>query len=280
MNKKRLFSGVLAAVLLVTPAAAVQTVEAQRVRNTILFDGEEIELDAYAIENYTYFKLRDVAMLFDGTGSSFAVGYDALSRTIALTTDADYEPVGGELEPGAEARAAAVPAAQTVLVDGEPADLKAYAIGGYTYFKIRDLADAAHFKVSWEKSSVGMETGDYTAQKDAERVLELVNEARAAAGAGPLVMTEALCERAFVRAYEQPQQRGHTRPNGESCFTVLDGLKFKRAGENVAGGIETPEEVMEGWMNSKGHRENILDPKFTKIGIGRYGNYWAQLFIG
>lgn len=280
MRMKRLFSCLLAAVLLAAPVSAVEPVEAERVRNTILFDGDEIRVDAYAIDHYTYFKLRDVAMLFDGTNSSFSVGYDSLTRTIALETGADYEPVGGELTLSAEGTAQAVPATQTVLVDGEPVDLKAYAIGGYTYYKIRDLADAVHFKVSWEESSVGMESDEYTAQKDAERVLELVNEARAAAGAEPLVMTEALCERAFVRAYEQPQQRGHTRPNGESCFTVLDGLRFKRAGENVAGGIETPEEVMEGWMNSEGHRENILDPKFTHIGIGRYGNYWAQLFIG
>ena len=280
MKRRNLLAGVIAMVLMIAPVFAAEPVEAKRVRNTILFDGDEIKMDAYAIENYTYFKLRDVAMLFDGTNSSFSVSYDAAARAIRLETDADYEPVGGELTLDADETAQAVPATQAVWVDDQPVDLKAYAINGYTYFKIRDLADAVNFKVSWEKSSVGMESNEYTAQKDAERVLELVNEARAAVGAEPLVMTEALCERAFVRAYEQPQQRGHTRPDGESCFTVLDGLKFRRAGENVAGGIETPEEVMEGWMNSESHRANILDPKFTQIGIGRYGNYWAQLFIG
>ena len=277
---KRLLSGILAAVMLLMPVSAAQPVEAQRVRNKISFNGDEVRMDSYAIDNYTYFKLRDIAMLFDGTEGSFSVGYDAASRTISLKTGEAYEPVGGELEQNAEKTAMAVLATQTVLVDGEPVSLTAYAIGGYTYFKIRDLSSALRFNVRWENAGIGMETKEYTAERDAERILELVNEARAVAGVAPLVMTEALCERAFIRAYEQPQMRGHTRPNGKSCFSVLDGLDFKRAGENVAGGQETPEEVMDGWLASEGHRANILDPKFTKIGIGRYQNYWAQLFVG
>ena len=280
MKKKRLIAGFLAAVLMTASVSAVQPVETQRVRNTIRFNGDEIRMDAYAIDNYTYFKLRDVAMLFDDTDASFAVGYDADTRTIRLTTRSDYEPVGGELAEDAEKTAMAVQATQTVLVDGEPVSLQAYAIGGYTYFKIRDLAEAVRFSVRWENAGIGMETNEYTAQRDAERILALVNEARASVGVAPLVMTETLCERAFVRAYEQPQQRGHTRPNGSSCFSVLDGLEFKRAGENVAGGQETPEEVMQDWMSSEGHRKNILDPKFTEIGVGLYQDSWSQLFMG
>ena len=56
-------------------------------------------------------------------------------------------------------------------------------------------------------------------------------------------------------------------------------------GENIAAGYMTPKEVVEGWMNSTGHRENILSPKFTEIGVGCYENknleykaYWVQLF--
>lgn len=95
---KRLLSGVLAAVLLLMPVSAAQPVEAQCVRNKISFNGDEVRMDSYAIDNYTYFKLRDIAMLFDGTEGSFSVGYDAASRTISLKTGEAYEPVGGELK--------------------------------------------------------------------------------------------------------------------------------------------------------------------------------------
>jgi uncharacterized protein YkwD len=62
------------------------------------------------------------------------------------------------------------------------------------------------------------------------------------------------------------------------------GIDFKAAGENIAAGQKTAEEVMDGWMNSEGHRANILNPDFTHIGIGYvqggdYGTYWTQLFI-
>lgn len=117
------------------------------------------------------------------------------------------------------------------------------------------------------------------------RVVELVNEARAKAGLNPVTLAADVTAAAQVRAKETVTNFSHTRPNGTSCFTALDeaGVSYRGAGENIAWGQKTPEEVMNGWMNSAGHRANILNGKFTTIGVGYHQsasgvNYWTQMF--
>lgn len=120
----------------------------------------------------------------------------------------------------------------------------------------------------------------------AEQVVKLVNEERAKAGLQPLEIQQNVTDAANVRAREIKTSFSHTRPNGQSAFSALkeQGVNYRGAGENIAWGQRTPEEVMEGWMNSEGHRANILNAKFTKIGVGHYRdengrNYWTQMFI-
>ena len=122
----------------------------------------------------------------------------------------------------------------------------------------------------------------------AEQVLSLVNAERANAGLAPLSMNYTLVSASKVRAAEITQSFSHTRPNGSSCFTAYDeaGVSYQKAGENIAAGYMSPETVMNGWMNSPGHRANILDGSFTQIGIAcyydpnsSYGYYWVQNFI-
>ena len=114
-------------------------------------------------------------------------------------------------------------------------------------------------------------------------LLNLVNNERNKNGIASLTYDETLELCAYVRSKEIKTLFSHTRPSGESCFTVLDefGYKYSTAGENIAYGQQTAQEVFTAWMNSQGHRENILSPSFTRIGMGRYdsGNiYWAQMF--
>ena len=92
---------------------------------------------------------------------------------------------------------------------------------------------------------------------------------------------------ALVRAKETEQSFSHTRPDGRQFSTALleQGARFRTAGENIAWGQRTPEQVMQGWMNSSGHRANILNASYTAIGVGYYRNaagtnYWTQLFTG
>lgn len=117
----------------------------------------------------------------------------------------------------------------------------------------------------------------------AQRVVALCNEQRAANGLGPLTEDATLDSLAAVRANEIVGTFDHTRPDGSSCFTVLNGVNFMAAGENIASGQTTPEEVVNAWMNSEGHRANILSADFNKIGVGylaqgMYGTSWVQIF--
>ena len=120
----------------------------------------------------------------------------------------------------------------------------------------------------------------------ANQVVKLVNEERAKAGLSPLSVNSKAANAAQTRAREIEKSFSHTRPDGSSCNTALTeaGVSFRGAGENIAYGQTTPQQVMEGWMNSSGHRANILNANYTSIGVGHYKNgagvdYWTQLFI-
>ena len=120
----------------------------------------------------------------------------------------------------------------------------------------------------------------------ADRVIELVNQERTSRGLQPLVKDDRLMVAAAARAKELSQRYSHTRPNGSECFTILWhlGIDYGYAGENIAMGQRTPEIVMNDWMNSSGHRANILNENYDCIGVGYTMvdgyPYWVQLFTG
>ena len=129
--------------------------------------------------------------------------------------------------------------------------------------------------------------GEYFSAEEWE-VLKLVNEERSAVGLDPLTGFAPLQEVADIRAEELVELFSHTRPDGSRCFSAYDevGVDYFSAGENIAAGYYSPEAVMHGWMNSDGHRSNILDSGFSSVGLGYYitGNgyrhYWTQNFLG
>lgn len=122
----------------------------------------------------------------------------------------------------------------------------------------------------------------------AEQVVTLVNRIRVANGLNKLTTYDKLTEVAQLRAKEIETNYSHTRPDGTKCFTALEdaGIRSTTAGENIAKGYSTPERVVDAWMNSPGHRANILNPSYTMIGVGYVydeyttdANYWTQVFI-
>ena len=121
--------------------------------------------------------------------------------------------------------------------------------------------------------------GDYASQ-----VVALVNAERAKYGLSALKVDSRVQQAAQVRAKETVQSFSHTRPNGSSFSTALTeaGVSYTRSGENIAYGQSTPQQVVQTWMNSSGHRANILNENFTTIGVGYTVSggtaYWAQLF--
>ncbi len=119
----------------------------------------------------------------------------------------------------------------------------------------------------------------------AQQVVDLVNKERAKQGLSALKIDKNVEKAALVRAKEIQSSFSHTRPNGKSFTTALtaSGVTYNGAGENIAWGQKTPQEVMTGWMNSPGHRANILNKNFKYIGVGNLQNssgtqYWVQLF--
>lgn len=118
-----------------------------------------------------------------------------------------------------------------------------------------------------------------------QQVVDLVNAERAKEGLAALTIDKNVEAAALVRAKEIQTSFSHTRPNGTSFSTALNesSAVFRGAGENIAWGQKTPQEVVAAWMNSPGHRANIMNKSFTKIGVGHLKNpagasYWAQLF--
>ena len=121
-----------------------------------------------------------------------------------------------------------------------------------------------------------------------QEVLNLVNAQRAKYGLTALEMgDDALTAAAQTRAEEIAVVNSHVRPDGSKCFTVLKdyGVTDTPTGENAAWGSVSPEEVVNAWMNSEGHRANILNPEARKMSVGYYynsnstwGHQWIQIF--
>ena len=129
-----------------------------------------------------------------------------------------------------------------------------------------------------------VETPDASADAYAVEVVRLVNEERAKQGLSALQMDAGVTAAAQVRAREIVSTFSHTRPDGRKCFTALDeaGVRYRGAGENIAYGQPSPAAVVNAWMNSPGHRANILNANFTTIGVGHHTagstHYWTQFF--
>lgn len=119
----------------------------------------------------------------------------------------------------------------------------------------------------------------------AKQVVALVNEERAKENLAPLSIDANIENAALVRANEIQTSFSHTRPDGRSFSTALQeaAVTFRSAGENIAWGQQTPDEVVTAWMNSAGHRANIMNANYSRIGVGHLQNtsgvsYWVQLF--
>jgi len=121
-----------------------------------------------------------------------------------------------------------------------------------------------------------------------KEVVELVNAARAEGGVAPLRLDPTLRAAAQIRAAECVKEFSHTRPDGRPYKSAITdaGIKASYTGENVATGQKTAQQVVTSWLNSPGHRANIMNERFTRIGVGlsvntgnKYRGYaWSQLF--
>lgn len=135
-----------------SPAAA-QGARAQFNNMPVLAMDQPIAVEAYNINDYNYFKLRDVAQSLQGSEKSFDLQYNAESRAIYISTGQAYLSLGTELSPpqGGDTVKQAVDSKAALYIDGAPVSLSAYNIDGYTYYKLQDLGHALDFDVQYDE---------------------------------------------------------------------------------------------------------------------------------
>ena len=151
---KRSLIVALALALLLALAGPASAFAVERSAQNLSVNGQAIVCDKYNIDGYNYFKLRDLALLLNGTDSQFAVGWNAETARVTVSTGQGYSPVGNELTVGADKSATAVLSAQTIVINGAVRrDLSVYNIGGNNYFKLRELGDALGFQVDYDAST-------------------------------------------------------------------------------------------------------------------------------
>ncbi len=133
--------------------------------------------------------------------------------------------------------------------------------------------------------TLNIPTNDQSVLNFEKEVVRLVNEIRAENGLKALTYDWELSRVARYKSQDMKDNRyfSHTSPVYGSPFQMMKnfGITYRSAGENIARGYSTPQAVVNAWMNSSGHRANILNASFNRIGVGYVasGNYWTQMFI-
>jgi uncharacterized protein YkwD len=129
---------------------------------------------------------------------------------------------------------------------------------------------------------------DYTTHADTQALLDLVNQARCENGLTPLVANDQLNNAGLAHDVDMALNNffSHTGSDGSLPWDRVSaqGYSWQTVGENIAAGYTSVQEVFDGWMNSPGHKANILNPNFKEMGLahisgaGEWGHYWTQVF--
>ena len=191
-------------------------------------------------------------------------------------------------------------ATQTVEIKTKPAEQFAYYKELLDYVdRYAEVADAPAEPEKVKTDSLTVEgkrqqmqeqyEAEQNAKRDeiAEEVIRLTNAEREKAGLNPLKLDDSLMKAADVRVKEMGESFSHTRPDGSKYITAAQeaGYSGSYVGENGSAGKSTAEYIVSSWMNSEGHRENILNPNYNYIGVAynynigsEYGSYCVQIF--
>ncbi|MBO4677374.1 MAG: hypothetical protein J5633_07510, partial [Oscillospiraceae bacterium] len=142
----RMPSGVIEIIVVTAPKVRVTN-------QGLKVNGEDKSGDIYNISGKNYFKLRDMAMLLNGTPAQFSVSFDEENSVVYVTTGEAYEPVGGELAAGEDRSETCVLSRWTLQVNGEAVDIAAYNMGGNNYFQLRQLGEFLGFGVDYDEAT-------------------------------------------------------------------------------------------------------------------------------
>ncbi len=142
-----------------------------------------------------------------------------------------------------------------------------------------------NFDLIYPGQVINIPAANANVQNYENEVIRLVNEIRVKNGLSTLSANWELSRVARYKSQDMKDNNyfSHTSPTYGSPFQMIKdfGISYKSAGENIARGYKTPQAVVNSWMNSSGHRANILNSSYNTIGVGyvESGNYWTQMFI-
>ncbi|MDR1539362.1 MAG: hypothetical protein LBU32_15460 [Clostridiales bacterium] len=173
------------------PAApAFGAIAATPTSSTVSVDGKPIAFDSYNINDYNYFKIRDVAFALNGGAKRFAIAWDAVGNAMTLTPGAAYAPTGEEMaSKGSEKKTAALSTQAVRLVENmDKIPISAYNIDGYNYFKLRDLGAVLDLGVGWDggKNAISIDSSKGYVESQAVDALDKAIAEAIIAGFGDL----------------------------------------------------------------------------------------------
>lgn len=270
---------------------SASSVKANGVNITIEGNKSDFGSNAIISGNKTYVPMRE---LFEGLGASVQ-WKDETKSAIAVV---DNSIISFNITEN------------TVVKDNKTylSDCDCKIIEGKTYIPLRSILELLGYKVDWNGENEKIDIShpsltypepkpqlpEYTDEPELfnnefeMKVLELINIERTKNGLQALQIDENLSSVARNHSIDMYERSffSHTNPDGLSPFDRMNkhGISYRYAAENIAIGQSSPEQVVNSWMNSEGHRKNILNPDFNKIGIGyyrsdkNYVHYWTQCF--
>ena len=188
------------------------------------------------------------------------------------------------LVPALRANASAAPATHTVVSGDSLWKIAVKYEIGLSEIKSAN-PQIENYDLIYPGQVINLPSADPTVSTYEQEVIRLVNEIRQENGLKPLTYDWELSRVARYKSQDMRDNRyfSHTSPVYGTPFQMIKsfGISYRSAGENIAKGYATPQAVVNGWMNSSGHRANILNPDYTHIGVGYVsgGSFWTQLFI-
>lgn len=165
-NNKNVPIKVMEGMMLPTAAKLAQEL-ALPTSSKVMVNGEMVSFDAYLIKDYTYFKLRDLAMALTSTEKQFEVSWNNNKQSINLTSDKAYTSVGGEFMPADKSNQKAIPTTTEIYINDKKVEFIAFEINNNNYFKLRDLGSAFDFGIKWDSKTniINIDTSEaYTAE--------------------------------------------------------------------------------------------------------------------
>ena len=264
----------------------------------------------FSVSSLTIYAQSDITVSIDGTPVHFSnIGPQIVQDRTLVPARGVFETLGFEVEWYAPEQRVTLTRDDYIIVltIGSPyfttndivhsLEVPAQIIADSTFLPLRSPLESIGYYLGWNVntrtvaiSTVGEPALDHvpdepqapTAYELELRVFELTNIERMNRGIAPLTWSDSLAQAARLHS-EDMSENGFMSHMGSDDSTPMDrmervGFRFMRAAENVAFGQRTPEQVVEAWMNSEGHRRNILDPELRELGIGFSDFAWTQKF--